>query len=98
MKKRLSVQFTGAAGHEELGIDMGGLFKDFWTELSSLAFDVNYGLFRQVRLLPRLTMADRVALVGALSVALRVCRVHRTYRAFRALSSHETTCSVLLEV
>lgn len=38
--------YTGAAGHEESGIDMGGLFKDFWTDLSALAFDINYGLFR----------------------------------------------------
>lgn len=45
-KKRLCVIYTGAAGHEESGIDMGGLFKDFWTDLSALAFDVNYGLFR----------------------------------------------------
>ncbi|CAM9198671.1 unnamed protein product [Scytosiphon promiscuus] len=45
-KKRLIVMYTGAAGHEESGIDMGGLFKDFWTDLSALAFDINYGLFR----------------------------------------------------
>lgn len=47
-KRRLVVMYTGAAGHEESGIDMGGLFKDFWTDLSALAFDVNYGLFRCV--------------------------------------------------
>lgn len=46
IKKRLIVMYTGAAGHEESGIDMGGLFKDFWTDLSALAFDINYGLFR----------------------------------------------------
>lgn len=45
-KKRLIVMYTGAAGHEESGIDMGGLFKDFWTDLSALSFDINYGLFR----------------------------------------------------
>lgn len=45
-KRRLCVFYVGAAGHEESGIDMGGLFKDFWTDLSALAFDVNYGLFR----------------------------------------------------
>ena len=47
MKRRLTVMYTSAAGHEESGIDMGGLFKDFWTDLSALAFDVNYGMFRQ---------------------------------------------------
>ncbi|CAM9808220.1 unnamed protein product [Pylaiella littoralis] len=45
-KRRLIVMYTGAAGHEESGIDMGGLFKDFWTDLSALSFDINYGLFR----------------------------------------------------
>lgn len=48
-KRRLCVIYVGAAGHEESGIDMGGLFKDFWTDLSALAFDVNYGLFRHVK-------------------------------------------------
>ena len=28
-----------------LGIDIGGLFKDFLTDLSSRIFDISYGLF-----------------------------------------------------
>jgi hypothetical protein len=28
------------------GIDMGGLFKDFWTELSASVFSAEVGLFR----------------------------------------------------
>jgi hypothetical protein len=27
------------------GIDMGGLFKDFWTDLSARVFDPSFGLF-----------------------------------------------------
>ncbi|CAM9458087.1 unnamed protein product, partial [Discosporangium mesarthrocarpum] len=46
MRRRLCVIFVGEAGHEESGIDMGGLFKDFWTDLSGMAFNINYGLFR----------------------------------------------------
>jgi ubiquitin-protein ligase E3 C len=34
-----------AVGHQEAGIDLGGLFKDFWTELSAAAFDPARGLF-----------------------------------------------------
>jgi hypothetical protein len=40
------VLYVDAHGREEPGIDMGGLFKDFWTDLSALAFDENFGLFR----------------------------------------------------
>ncbi|KAH8097605.1 ubiquitin-protein transferase [Aureococcus anophagefferens] len=34
---------TGAA---EAGIDAGGLFKEFWTELSGAAFSMDFGLFK----------------------------------------------------
>ncbi|RHX97015.1 hypothetical protein DYB25_001454, partial [Aphanomyces astaci] len=40
------VHFINEAGTEEVGIDAGGLFKEFWTELSQLAFDPHYGLFQ----------------------------------------------------
>ena len=45
LKKRINVVFVNAAGREEVGIDAGGLFKEFWLDLSTLAFDLQYGLF-----------------------------------------------------
>lgn len=45
LKKRINVVFVNAAGREEVGIDAGGLFKEFWLDLSKLAFDLQYGLF-----------------------------------------------------
>jgi ubiquitin-protein ligase E3 C len=38
--------FINVYGAEESGIDIGGLFKELWTELSSKAFDPNFGLFK----------------------------------------------------
>ncbi|KDO27835.1 hypothetical protein SPRG_07108 [Saprolegnia parasitica CBS 223.65] len=49
LKKKIQVHFINAAGSEEVGIDAGGLFKEFWTDLSALAFDPNYGLFNVTR-------------------------------------------------
>jgi ubiquitin-protein ligase E3 C len=46
MRQRISVQYHNAAGTRESGIDAGGLFKEFWTDLSAIAFDPNYALFR----------------------------------------------------
>ncbi|KAE8975711.1 E3 ubiquitin-protein ligase [Phytophthora rubi] len=45
LKKRINVVFVNSAGREEVGIDAGGLFKEFWLDLSTLAFDLQYGLF-----------------------------------------------------
>jgi len=45
LKQRIYVTFVDQTGHEESGIDAGGLFKDFWTSLSRIAFDMNYGLW-----------------------------------------------------
>ncbi|KAI9917016.1 hypothetical protein PsorP6_017032 [Peronosclerospora sorghi] len=45
LKKRINVVFVNAAGREEVGIDAGGLFKEFWVDLSTLAFDLDFGLF-----------------------------------------------------
>jgi len=45
LRSRLAVVYTSAQGHVEAGVDMGGLFKDFWTELSAQAFNPEYGLF-----------------------------------------------------
>jgi len=45
MKQRLMIQYVNEAGMNEAGIDVGGLFKDFWTDLSKLAFSPDYALF-----------------------------------------------------
>jgi ubiquitin-protein ligase E3 C len=46
MRRRIAVQYVNEAGTREAGIDAGGLFKEFWTDLSGIAFDPNYALFR----------------------------------------------------
>jgi len=46
MRQRLAVQYYNEAGVRESGIDVGGLFKEFWTDLCAIAFDPNYALFR----------------------------------------------------
>lgn len=45
IKDRIVVRYIDATGEEEKGIDVGGLFKDFLTDLSSRVFNPNYGLF-----------------------------------------------------
>ncbi|KAH8072044.1 ubiquitin-protein transferase [Aureococcus anophagefferens] len=46
LKGRLSVAFVDDWGRAEAGIDAGGLFKEFWTELSGAAFSMDFGLFK----------------------------------------------------
>lgn len=46
LRERISVHYYNQAGTKEQGIDAGGLFKEFWTDLCSIAFDPNYALFR----------------------------------------------------
>jgi ubiquitin-protein ligase E3 C len=46
MRKRIVVHYLNEAGAQEAGVDVGGLFKEFWTDLSAIAFDPNYALFR----------------------------------------------------
>jgi ubiquitin-protein ligase E3 C len=46
MRQRIAVQYHNEAGTRESGIDAGGLFKEFWTDLSAIAFNPNYALFR----------------------------------------------------
>lgn len=46
MRQRIAVQYHNEAGTRESGVDAGGLFKEFWTDLSAIAFDPNYALFR----------------------------------------------------
>ena len=45
MRQRIQVQYCNEAGMRESGVDAGGLFKEFWTDLSAIAFDLNYALF-----------------------------------------------------
>ena len=45
IKMRIQIQYINEFGEAEAGIDIGGLFKDFVTELSDRIFDPNYGLF-----------------------------------------------------
>uniref|UniRef100_A0A1E1WF09 Ubiquitin-protein ligase E3C n=2 Tax=Pectinophora gossypiella TaxID=13191 RepID=A0A1E1WF09_PECGO len=49
MKLKLRVQLINQAGAEEAGIDGGGLFREFLSELLKSAFDPNRGLFRLTR-------------------------------------------------
>jgi len=46
MRQRIVVCYLSEAGARESGIDVGGLFKEFWTDLSAMAFDLNYALFK----------------------------------------------------
>lgn len=46
LKQRIAVRYINEFGEEEVGIDMGGLFKDFWTDLSDRIFDPAVGLFQ----------------------------------------------------
>ncbi|XP_063395378.1 ubiquitin-protein ligase E3C [Cydia fagiglandana] len=46
MKLKLRVQLINQAGAEEAGVDGGGLFREFLSELLKSAFDPNRGLFR----------------------------------------------------
>jgi ubiquitin-protein ligase E3 C len=45
LKDRVVVRYVNEFGEDEAGIDIGGLFKDFVTDLSARIFDPNYGLF-----------------------------------------------------
>eukprot|EP00470_Lotharella_oceanica_P016778 CAMPEP_0170193562 /NCGR_PEP_ID=MMETSP0040_2-20121228/57116_1 /TAXON_ID=641309 /ORGANISM="Lotharella oceanica, Strain CCMP622" /LENGTH=370 /DNA_ID=CAMNT_0010442227 /DNA_START=415 /DNA_END=1527 /DNA_ORIENTATION=+ len=47
IKGRIQVQFINEHGIQETGIDGGGLFKEFVTELLRDAFDPQLGLFKQ---------------------------------------------------
>jgi len=46
MRERIAVHYVNEAGVKETGIDAGGLFKEFWTDLCNIAFDPNYALFQ----------------------------------------------------
>lgn len=63
MRQRIQVQYSNEAGMRESGVDAGGLFKEFWTDLSAIAFDLNYALFRTtdgklLRLFCRVSFSD----------------------------------------
>ncbi|CAB9510013.1 Probable E3 ubiquitin-protein ligase hulA (Partial), partial [Seminavis robusta] len=46
LRQRINVQYLNEAGARESGVDAGGLFKEFWTDLCAIAFNPNYALFR----------------------------------------------------
>mmetsp|Transcript_50018 Transcript_50018/g.57417 ORF Transcript_50018/g.57417 Transcript_50018/m.57417 type:complete len:534 (+) Transcript_50018:1-1602(+) len=46
LKRRIHVYFINEGGRREEGMDAGGLFKEFWTQLSAETFNPDYGLFR----------------------------------------------------
>jgi len=46
LRRRISVQYINEAGAQESGVDVGGLFKEFWADLSAIAFDPNWALFK----------------------------------------------------
>jgi len=47
LRQRIIVQYLNQAGAKEAGLDAGGLFKEFWTDLCDLAFNPNYALFQE---------------------------------------------------
>ncbi len=47
LRQRIIVQYLNQAGAKEIGLDAGGLFKEFWTDLSELSFNLDYALFRE---------------------------------------------------
>ena len=44
-KGHISVFYIDEFGMEEMGIDQGGIFKEFMTDLSKIVFDPGYGMF-----------------------------------------------------
>lgn len=47
LKSCVNVSFVNECGLPEAGLDYGGLFKEFLTDLAKAAFDPRYGLFMQ---------------------------------------------------
>jgi hypothetical protein len=45
IKDRIVIRYVNEFGEDEAGIDIGGLFKDFVTDLSARVYDPSYGLF-----------------------------------------------------
>jgi hypothetical protein len=56
MRKLLVVHYRNEAGTEEAAIDVGGLFKEFWTDLCAIAFDPSYALFRCIQTLRQMLL------------------------------------------
>jgi len=47
LRRRIIVQYVNSAGATESGLDAGGLFKEFWTDLCGVSFNPNWALFRE---------------------------------------------------
>ena len=45
LRQKLRVTFTNAQGLDEAGIDGGGLFREFLSQLLKTGFDPNHGFF-----------------------------------------------------
>jgi ubiquitin-protein ligase E3 C len=48
MRQRISIQYYNEAGTRETGVDAGGLFKEFWTDLSASKFDLCSPLWQNI--------------------------------------------------
>ena len=61
MKLKMRIQLVNLAGLDEAGIDGGGLFREFMTELLKTSFDPNRGFFRMTndnKVYPNPTVAE----------------------------------------
>ena len=56
LRFRMRVQFVNENGLDEAGIDGGGIFKEFLSELIKRAFDPNLGFFKYVFCFPTLSI------------------------------------------
>ncbi|KAK4380149.1 hypothetical protein RND71_002011 [Anisodus tanguticus] len=54
----IRVTFVNELGVEEAGIDGGGIFKDFMENITRAAFDVQYGLFKELRITCSIRILD----------------------------------------
>lgn len=56
LRQRIVVSYLSEVGARETGVDVGGLFKEFWTDLSALAFNPDYALFKIAEGSPNMSM------------------------------------------
>ena len=45
LRQRVIVNYVNQTGAKEIGVDSGGLFKEFWTQICSQLFNPNFALF-----------------------------------------------------
>ncbi|KAK9153824.1 hypothetical protein Sjap_001304 [Stephania japonica] len=61
LKSSIHVSFVGESGVPEVGLDYGGLSKEFLTDISKTAFNPDYGLFSQTMTSERLLIPNTSA-------------------------------------